>query len=55
MLKNRYQEILVGMGLMSLVRGLISLKRNLYVMIMHMKIDMILIFFLMNYGKQRKQ
>lgn len=28
MLKNRYQEILVGMGLMSLVRGLISLKRN---------------------------
>ena len=28
MLKNSYQEILVGMGLMSLVRGLISLKRN---------------------------
>jgi hypothetical protein len=28
MLKNRYQEILVGMGLISLVRGLISLKRN---------------------------
>lgn len=28
MLKNRYQEILIGMGLMSLVRGLISLKRN---------------------------
>lgn len=28
MLKNRYQEILVGMGLMSLVRGLVSLKRN---------------------------
>lgn len=28
MLKNRYNEILVGMGLMSLVRGLISLKRN---------------------------
>lgn len=28
MLKNRYQEILVGMGLLSLVRGLISLKRN---------------------------
>lgn len=28
MLKNRYQEILVGMGLMSLVRGIISLKRN---------------------------
>src|SRR5688572_22199063 len=28
MLKNRYQEIIVGMGLMSLVRGLISLKRN---------------------------
>lgn len=28
MLKNRYQEILVGMSLMSLVRGLISLKRN---------------------------
>ncbi len=28
MLKNRYQEIIVGMGLMSLVRGLISCKRN---------------------------
>lgn len=28
MLKNRYQEILVGVGLMSLVRGIISLKRN---------------------------
>lgn len=28
MLKNRYNEILVGMGLMSLVRGIISLKRN---------------------------
>jgi frataxin-like iron-binding protein CyaY len=28
MLKNRYQEILVGMGLVSLVRGIISLKRN---------------------------
>lgn len=28
MLKNRYQEILVGMGPMSLVRGLISMKRN---------------------------
>lgn len=28
MLKNRYQEILVGMGLMSLVRGIISLRRN---------------------------
>lgn len=28
MLKNRYQEILVGMGLLSLVRGIISLKRN---------------------------
>lgn len=28
MLKNRYQEILVGMGLTSLVRGIISLKRN---------------------------
>jgi hypothetical protein len=28
MLKNRYQEILVGMGLMSLVRGIISLKRK---------------------------
>jgi hypothetical protein len=28
MLKNRYQEILIGMGLMSLVRGLISSKRN---------------------------
>lgn len=28
MLKNRYQEILVGMGLLSLVRGIVSLKRN---------------------------
>lgn len=28
MLKNRYQEILVGMSMMSLVRGIISLKRN---------------------------
>lgn len=28
MLKNRYEEILVGRSLMSLVRGLISLKRN---------------------------
>jgi hypothetical protein len=28
MLKNRYQEILIGMGLMSLVRGLISCKRK---------------------------
>lgn len=28
MLKNRYQEILVGVGLMSLIRGIISLKRN---------------------------
>lgn len=28
MLKNRYQEILVGVGLMSLVRGIVSLKRN---------------------------
>src|SRR5690606_24172971 len=28
MLKNRYQEILVGMNLMSLVRGLVSLRRN---------------------------
>jgi hypothetical protein len=28
MLKNRYQEILVGMGPMSLVRGIISLRRN---------------------------
>lgn len=28
MLKNRYQEIIVGTGLMSLVRGIISLKRN---------------------------
>lgn len=28
MLKNRYQEILVGMGLTSLVRGIISLRRN---------------------------
>ena len=28
MLKNRYQEIIVGMGLMSLIRGLISCKRN---------------------------
>ncbi|MFP5385791.1 MAG: hypothetical protein ACLGHN_06900 [Bacteriovoracia bacterium] len=28
MLKNKYQEILVGMGIMSLVRGIISLRRN---------------------------
>lgn len=28
MLKNRYQEILVGVGPMSLIRGIISLKRN---------------------------
>lgn len=28
MLKNRYQEILVGLNLMSLVRGIVSLKRN---------------------------
>jgi hypothetical protein len=28
MLKNKYQEILIGMGLMSLVRGIISLRRN---------------------------
>jgi hypothetical protein len=28
MLKNRYQEILVGTGLFSLVRGIISLSRN---------------------------
>lgn len=28
MLKNRYQEILVGVGLTSLIRGIISLKRN---------------------------
>lgn len=28
MLKNRYQEILVGLNLMSLVRGLVSLRRN---------------------------
>lgn len=28
MLKNRYQEILVGVGLMSLIRGIISLKRG---------------------------
>ncbi len=28
MLKNRYQEILIGVGLMSLVRGIVSLKRN---------------------------
>ncbi len=28
MLKNRYQEILVGLNLMSLVRGVISLRRN---------------------------
>lgn len=28
MLKNRYQEILVGVGLMSLVRGIISRRRN---------------------------
>lgn len=28
MLKNRYQEILVGLNMMSLLRGLISLKRG---------------------------
>jgi hypothetical protein len=28
MLKSRYQEIIIGMGLLSLVRGLISCKRN---------------------------
>lgn len=28
MLKNKYQEILVGVGLLSLVRGIISLKKN---------------------------
>lgn len=28
MLKNRYQEVLVGLGLMSLIRGLISLSRK---------------------------
>jgi hypothetical protein len=28
MLKNRYQEIIVGLNLMSLMRGLISLRRN---------------------------
>jgi hypothetical protein len=28
MLKNRYQEILVGMGFLSLIRGIISLRRN---------------------------
>jgi hypothetical protein len=28
MLKNRYQEVIVGMGIMSLIRGIISLKRN---------------------------
>lgn len=28
MLKNRYQEIIIGMGLMSLVRGLVSCKRS---------------------------
>lgn len=28
MLKNRYQEILVGMGFISLIRGIISLRRN---------------------------
>jgi hypothetical protein len=28
MLKNRYQEIIIGLNLMSLVRGLVSLRRN---------------------------
>ena len=28
MIKNRYQEILIGLGLISLVRGIISLKRD---------------------------
>lgn len=28
MIKNRYQEILIGLGLVSLVRGIISLKRD---------------------------
>ncbi len=28
MLKNRYQEIIIGVGLLSLIRGIISLKRN---------------------------
>ncbi len=35
MLKNRYQEILVGLNLMSLVRGLISLKRNKSTLLIH--------------------
>lgn len=35
MLKNRYQEILVGLNLMSLVRGLISLRRNRTTLLIH--------------------
>jgi hypothetical protein len=35
MLKNRYQEILVGEGLMSLVRGLISLKKGRSTLLIH--------------------
>lgn len=35
MLKNRYQEILVGLNLMSLVRGLISLRRNRSTLLIH--------------------
>jgi hypothetical protein len=34
-LKNRYQEIIVGLSLMSLVRGLISVKRNRSTLLIH--------------------
>lgn len=35
MLKNRYQEILVGLNLMSLVRGIISLRRGYSTLLIH--------------------
>lgn len=35
MLRNRYQEILVGLNLMSLVRGIISLKRSRTTLLIH--------------------
>ncbi|HXH75265.1 MAG TPA: hypothetical protein VNJ08_09890 [Bacteriovoracaceae bacterium] len=35
MLKNRYQEILVGLNLMSLVRGLISRRKNRSTLLIH--------------------
>lgn len=35
MLKNRYQQILVGLNLMSLVRGLISLRRGRSTLLIH--------------------